>query len=118
MNPLEQTLKWFELAIPMPTEDNVERQAECIEEEFNELFEAEDDLDELDALADIIVTCVGLAYMRGYDIVGALREVNESNFSKFENGVPLFDSTGKIKKGKDYVPPDLTPYLANDDIEH
>jgi hypothetical protein len=42
------------------------------------------------------------------DIVGALREVNRSNYSKFVNGRAVFDENGKIKKGADYSKPDLT----------
>lgn len=46
--------------------------------------------------------------MLGMDIQGSLTEVNRSNWSKSGNGQPVFDDNGKIKKGKDYYPPDLT----------
>ena len=65
----------------------------------------------LDALADGIVTAAGLAYMQGMDIDGALAEVNRSNFSKFENGHPVFLNGGKIGKGRHYTPPELEPFL-------
>lgn len=65
----------------------------------------------LDSLADQIVTAIGVAHMFGFDIAGALAEVNRSNFSKFEDGKPVFDANGKITKGKNYTPPDLTPYI-------
>lgn len=65
----------------------------------------------LDSLADQIVTAIGVAHMFGFDIAGALAEVNRSNFSKFEDGKPAFDANGKITKGKNYTPPDLTPYI-------
>lgn len=65
----------------------------------------------LDSLCDQIVTAVGVAYMNGFDIVGALQEVNRSNWSKFENGEPLFDENGKIKKGPNYSPPDLSKFV-------
>lgn len=65
----------------------------------------------LDSLADQIVTAIGVAHMFGFDISGALAEVNRSNFSKFEGGKPVFDANGKIAKGKNYTPPDLTPYI-------
>lgn len=67
--------------------------------------------DLLDALCDQIVTAVGVAHMFGMDIAGALSEVNRSNFSKFVDGQPLFDENGKIKKGANYTPPNLEPYL-------
>ena len=71
-----------------------------------------DKLPMLDALADGIVTAAGLAYMQGMDIDGALAEVNRSNFSKFEDGRPVFLDGGKIGKGRDYTPPELEPFLS------
>ena len=65
----------------------------------------------LDSLCDQIVTAKGLATFMGYDIDGALDEVNRSNWSKFENGKAVFDTNGKIKKGASYTPPDLTKFL-------
>lgn len=69
-------------------------------------------LDYLDALADQIVTAVGCAHMEGMDIVGALDEVNRSNWSKFVDGDPVFDDNGKIKKGPDYTAPDLAMFVG------
>lgn len=68
-------------------------------------------VDTLDALADIIVTCVGVASRMGFDIEGALNEVNESNFSKFENGEPVFDENGKVAKGRGYFKPSLKRFI-------
>ena len=65
----------------------------------------------LDALCDQIVTAVGVAYMMGMDIEGALAEVNRSNWSKFEGGVPVFNEQGKIAKGVEYTPPELSDYI-------
>ena len=63
----------------------------------------------LDAAADQIVTNVGAthcAHMQGPE---ALRRVNGSNWSKFdEDGQPIFNEHGKIQKGPRYTPPDLT----------
>ena len=65
----------------------------------------------LDSLCDQIVTAVGVAYMMGMDIEGALAEVNRSNWSKFEGGVPVFNEHGKIAKGVEYTPPELSDYI-------
>lgn len=65
----------------------------------------------LDSLVDQIVTAVGVAHMYGFDIEGALAEVNRSNFSKFEDGKPVFDANGKITKGKHYTPPELGKFI-------
>lgn len=65
----------------------------------------------LDALADQIVTATGVGTFLGMNVPGALAEVNRSNYSKFENGEPIFNENKKVMKGKDYTPPDLTPYI-------
>ena len=65
----------------------------------------------LKELCDVIVTCVGVAYMLGYDIEGALQAVAESNDSKFENGKPVFNEQGKIIKGAGYIEPDLERFI-------
>ena len=67
----------------------------------------------LDALCDQIVTAIGVGYMAGFDMAGALQEVIRSNTSKFENGKPLFDENGKIRKGKDYTPPELAQFVGS-----
>ncbi|MFV0357767.1 MAG: hypothetical protein ACK5LG_22075 [Bacteroides thetaiotaomicron] len=64
----------------------------------------------LDSLCDQVVTAAGVAYDYGYQFPQAIREVNRSNFSKFVNGLPVFDENGKIKKGPDYSPPNLVHY--------
>ena len=66
----------------------------------------------LDALCDQVVTAVGVAYMMGMDIEGALAEVNRSNWSKFKGGfVPVFNEHGKIVKCAEYTPPELSDYI-------
>lgn len=133
-SPTESIRNWFVAAVPAPTADNVRMQAACVVEEMGELMEAcylpceklselAEDLKHdkawfkpnpvptLDALCDIIVTCVGLGYMLGFDVEQALIEVNHSNYSKFEDGMPVFGETGKIKKGRDYRPPRLEEFV-------
>lgn len=67
----------------------------------------------LDALCDQIVTATSVAHSMGFDIVGAIKEVNASNWSKFEDGKPLYDANGKVIKGKNYFKPNLKPFLIN-----
>lgn len=63
----------------------------------------------LDAAADQIVTNVGATFCAHMNGPEALRRVNGSNWSKFDDdGQPIFDENGKIKKGPRYAPPDLT----------
>src|SRR5699024_6217786 len=75
-------------------------------------IENSDHLEMLDALADQIVTAVGVAYMMGFDIEGALKEVIRSNNSKMVDGKFEFDSNGKITKPESYSEPDLTPFIS------
>lgn len=57
----------------------------------------------LDALCDQIVTATGVAYDANLQLVEGLRRVNTSNYTKFENGEPVFDMHGKLRKGDCYV---------------
>lgn len=77
----------------------------------SEVLEGIDRNELLDALCDQIVTAVGVAHMLGLDIKGALEEVNRSNWSKFVDGKPVFNENGKIAKGPNYTPPDLTAFV-------
>ena len=62
----------------------------------------------LDALADQIVTAVGVGHCAKMDMVAAVQEVNDSNWSKFNyKGFPEFDENGKVKKGERYYKPNL-----------
>lgn len=65
----------------------------------------------LDALCDQIVTALGVGYMMGFDMQGALAEVNRSNWSKFEDDKPVIDKDGKIVKGKYYDEPELRGFI-------
>lgn len=65
----------------------------------------------LDALCDLPVTCIGFANYAKMGIVGALKEVADSNDSKLEDGKPIFDENGKMAKGPDYQAPRLDVFL-------
>lgn len=70
-----------------------------------------ENLELIDSLCDQIVTSIGIGYRMGFDIHGALLEVNESNRSKFEDGKPVYNEDGKIMKGKHYRKPDLKRFI-------
>lgn len=65
----------------------------------------------LDALADQVVTATGTATFLGLKWDKALTEVNQSNFSKFENGKPIMNTNRKIIKGKNYREPQLRDFV-------
>lgn len=70
-----------------------------------------DSLLALDGLCDIAVAGQGLAYVLGYDYVGAKDAVDESNLSKVVDGAVIRTASGKIAKPASYVAPDLTPFI-------
>ena len=62
----------------------------------------------VDALADQIVTAVGVGHTANMKIAHAVDIVTTSNWSKFgKDGQPFFDQNGKVLKGPDYKPPEL-----------
>ena len=141
--PLSDTLKWFELAVPKPTLKSQMVQIGCHFEEVAEMMvelgnryeslevdnladyyknmftdsehieplSLEKGIELLDSLCDQIVTASGVGHMFGFDMKSALAEVVRSNWSKFENGKPVFDDNGKIKKGANYTPPQLGGFI-------
>lgn len=85
---------------------------------IKELIAEKKQVDFIDSIADQHVTGLGiLKFLKELEItnddLGLLREVNESNWSKFdEEGLPFFDENGKIKKGPDYFAPDLQKFIV------
>lgn len=61
----------------------------------------------LDAIADQVVTGIGVGHCAGMQTAHAVRRVDTSNWSKFIDGQPVFDANGKIAKPDSYQPPNL-----------
>jgi predicted HAD superfamily Cof-like phosphohydrolase len=118
--PMVDVKRWLE-AVEQTTDTDNDAQrklyAKLISEEFSEFFAAfvdEDDIEQLDACADMIWVIVGYALSRGWDIEGAWREVTRSNFSKFDvdTGLPIKNpQTGKIMKPSTFSEPDLKQFI-------
>jgi predicted HAD superfamily Cof-like phosphohydrolase len=88
-----------------------------IEEEFKELQEARamnNDVEELDALIDILVVTIGAIHSAGFDAEGAWKEVMSTNFAKIdkETGKVRKREDGKVLKPVGWVPPELGRYLS------
>lgn len=88
-----------------------------IEEEFKELQEARamnNDVEELDALIDILVVTIGAIHSAGFDAEGAWKEVMQTNFNKIdkETGKVRKREDGKVLKPVGWVSPQLAPYLS------
>lgn len=135
---IKQIKQWFETAVPNPDEKTLAVQVGVHLEEVAEMLQAfgenstyhvldsladayktgwrwvgsdVDDEELLDSLCDQIVTAIGVAHMKGYDIEGALQEVARSNDSKFVDGKPIFNEHGKIQKGPNYSRPNLKSFI-------
>jgi predicted HAD superfamily Cof-like phosphohydrolase len=85
-----------------------------IEEEFKELKDANNQVEELDALIDILVVTVGAIHSMGADGEGAWNEVMRTNFAKIdkETGKVRKREDGKVLKPEGWQPPDLKPYVS------
>lgn len=88
-------------------------QETLIKEEFLEFLRAahftpEDSEDTLKELADLVFVCYQYAAARGWDLDVAMRRVFESNMSKLVDGKPLRRPDGKVLKGPNYQPPNLS----------
>lgn len=95
-----------------------QRQTNLIVEEFKEFLQADSDMvlmhpqdreATLKELADLIYVCAQYAENMNWDIEQALRRVHKSNLSKLgEDGKPIKREDGKVLKGPNYQPPDLS----------
>lgn len=143
-------LQWFRTAVPQPTPATAGVQLGCHLEEVHEMLctlgwgqelaELKHVADELkagtrkmphlspdertrllDDLCDQQVTGVGVAYMLGMSVLGGLATVNDANWDKFVDGVPIFKPNGKIAKREGWEAPDLTdcanPETMSDYVE-
>ena len=87
-------------------------------EEFKEFLETEDQLyrdnptvtnEALKELADLVYVCDQYAENMGWLLDEAMNRVHESNMSKLgEDGKPIYREDGKVLKGPNYKPPDLS----------
>ena len=93
-------------------------QHKLIVEEFKEFLEAEGMLfmhgrnhqeHALKELADLVYVCYQYAENMGWFLDEAMNRVHESNLSKLdEDGKPIYREDGKVLKGPNYKPPDLS----------
>jgi predicted HAD superfamily Cof-like phosphohydrolase len=93
-------------------------QRTLIVEEFKEFLEAENQLltgfvvnatDTLKELADLVYVCYQYAENLDWDLDEALNRVHRSNMSKLgEDGEPVYREDGKVLKGPNYQPPNLS----------
>ena len=93
-------------------------QKNLIVEEFKEFLEADGFMFKhgknvqeecLKELADLVYVCYQYAENMGWPLDEALNLVHLSNLSKLdEDGEPIYRDDGKVLKGPNYLPPDLS----------
>ena len=94
------------------TPDLDQMQLRLITEEYNEFasaFTDEPDENQLKELADLVYVCFQFAENKEWDLLEALRRIHASNMSKLgEDGKPIRREDGKVLKGPNYKPADLS----------
>ena len=96
-------------------------QKDLIVEEFKEFLEADGFLFKhgknvqeecLKELADLVYVCYQYAENMNWFLDEALNRVHLSNMSKLdEDGKPIYREDGKVLKGPNYKPPDLSDLI-------
>jgi predicted HAD superfamily Cof-like phosphohydrolase len=97
-------------------EDQFRMYCDLVKEETQELitaWAAEDEVEQLDALIDIMVVTAGALHSLGVDADGAWKEVMRSNFAKVDprTGKVTRREDGKVLKPEGWEPPRLKSFL-------
>ena len=98
MNPFKDIDKFATACDQPPSEANYKMYLSLIDEEVGELVEAvaaDDKVEQLDALVDILVVTMGAIRAAGWDGEAAWKEVMDTNFAKID------PDTGKVRKRED-----------------
>ena len=108
--------KEFRDAYSIPNSPNGNLTQKCLIDEewseFHEAFHLKDEHEQLKELCDLIYVCYQFADNKGWDIDEAMDRVHKSNMSKLDdNGQPIYRQDGKVLKGPNYKPPNLTDLL-------
>jgi predicted HAD superfamily Cof-like phosphohydrolase len=113
----EKFMKACDQQVDGSTKEQFDMYVNLIEEEYNDELKAalaaNDQVEVLDALVDILVVTIGAIHSMGADAEGAWKEVMRTNFEKIDK------DTGKVRKREDgkvlkplgWAPPNLVPFL-------
>jgi len=118
MNPFRDQEKFMRACDQSVEEFNADQYAmylKLIDEETSELHQAvlaNDQVEQLDALIDILVVTIGALHSAGFDAEGAWKEVMSTNFAKIgEDGKVRKREDGKVLKPLGWTAPDLNPFI-------
>ena len=115
-NPFIDIDTFLEACEEGPSEANYEMYLSLIDEEYQELInaiEANDTVEQLDALIDILVVTMGAIRAGGFDGEGAWKEVMDTNFAKIdpETGKVRKREDGKVLKPEGWKAPELAQFV-------
>ena len=113
----EKFMRACDQTVDSYNEEQFKLYVNLIEEEFKELKEAiaaNNMVEILDALEDIMVVTAGAMHSAGFDGEGGWKEVMRTNFAKIdkETGKVRKREDGKVLKPLGWTPPELEPFIT------
>ena len=113
---MEKFMRACDQSVDGPPGAQFDMYCNLIEEEHKELvaaLAANDDVEVLDALIDILVVTIGAIHSAGFDAEGAWKEVMQTNFNKIDKktGKVVKREDGKVLKPDGWTPPNLKDFL-------
>jgi predicted HAD superfamily Cof-like phosphohydrolase len=121
MNPFrdqEKFMRACDQSVDGYNEAQFKLYVDLIDEEYNDELKAaiaaDDRVEQLDALIDILVVTIGALHSMGADAEGAWKEVMKTNFAKIdkETGKVRKREDGKVLKPVGWSPPVLAPFVS------
>ena len=115
-NVFEDINKFAEACDQPPSHENYRMYLGLIDEEYDELLDAvvaEDKVEQLDALVDILVVTIGAIRAAGWDAESAWKEVMNTNFAKInpDTGKVIKRVDGKVLKPEGWKAPELSQFI-------
>jgi predicted HAD superfamily Cof-like phosphohydrolase len=115
-NPFKDIDTFHTACDQVPSVENYVMYLDLITEEYSELreaIEANDRVEQLDALVDILVVTMGAIRAGGFDGEGAWEEVMRTNFAKIDpvTGKVRKREDGKVLKPEGWQAPELKQFL-------
>lgn len=104
-HPVRDTPRFLE-------DDRLGLRVQLVMEESEELYYADDFFEQVDALADIVYVCYGMALEMGVDLDEVIEVVHDANMQKlWPDGKPRYREDGKVIKPEGWEPPDIVGEL-------
>lgn len=115
-NPFKDVNHFQQACDQTPSIENYAMYLDLIGEEITELKDAiiaGDEVEQLDALVDILVVTMGAIRAAGWDGEGAWNEVMRTNFAKIDptTGKVIKRADGKVLKPEGWTAPQLTQFV-------